>query len=92
MTQKAMTVASLAAHWGVSDTFVYSLIKAGELEAFRLGGKLIRIRPEAVEAYEARTATTETDEAPDEPHVAELRRPDPAHLGRLIRGPARSST
>lgn len=46
------TVASLADHWGTSDTFIYDQIKAGRLQAFKLGGKLIRIKPEAVEEYE----------------------------------------
>lgn len=46
------TVASLAAHWGVSATKVYEEIHAGRLDAFKLGGKLYRIRPQAVLAYE----------------------------------------
>ncbi len=51
---KALTVANVAQHWGVSTTFVYDQIAAGKLEAFRLGGKLIRIKPEAVADYERR--------------------------------------
>lgn len=48
----AFTVASLAAHWGVSTGKVYEEIHAGRLDAFKLGGKLYRIRPEAVAEYE----------------------------------------
>jgi excisionase family DNA binding protein len=33
---------------------VYEEIRSGRLEAFKLGGKLYRIRKETVEAYEAR--------------------------------------
>ena len=54
MAGRAFTVATLAEHWGVSDTFVYDRIGARELQAFKLGGKLWRIRPEAVEDYECR--------------------------------------
>ena len=60
MTEKPYTVARLAEHWGCSDTFVYSEIERGNLPAFRLGGKLIRIRPEAVEAYELKRETETT--------------------------------
>jgi excisionase family DNA binding protein len=48
------TVAHLESRWGVSDSFIYSLMKSGELSSFRLGGKLWRIRASAVEEYEQR--------------------------------------
>ena len=48
----AYTVALLAKHWGVSDTFVYEQINGGRLKSFKLGNKLIRIRPEWVSEYE----------------------------------------
>jgi len=47
------TVSSLASHWGVSTTFIYSLMHSGDLPAFRLG-KLWRVRGKAVEEYECR--------------------------------------
>jgi excisionase family DNA binding protein len=50
----AYSVTSLAKCWGVSTTMVYEEIRSGRLEAFKLGGKLYRIRKETVEAYEAR--------------------------------------
>lgn len=56
-TERPFTVARLAEHWQVSDTFVYDEIKAGRLEAFRLGGKLIRVSAKAVVEYEDRAAS-----------------------------------
>lgn len=90
MTPKAMTVASLAQHWGVSTTFVYDQIHAGRLGAFRLGGKLWRIPVAAVEAYEE--AATVQLAAPDpspgstSDQHAKL---SPAQLGRLVRAGVR---
>ncbi|RVT93747.1 DNA-binding protein [Sphingomonas crocodyli] len=55
------TVAKLAEHWDVSDTFIYTEIHAGRLKAMRFGGKLYRIKPEAVEEYECRACLTESD-------------------------------
>lgn len=49
---KPFTVATLAAHWGVSTTKIYDEIRGGRLQAFKLGGTLYRIKPEAVAAYE----------------------------------------
>lgn len=84
MTDKPYTVASLAALWGVSDTFVYDEIKRGNLGHMRLGGKLIRIPVADVEAYEARATVAASDEtaAPARP----VERTDPATIGRLLRG------
>lgn len=48
----AYSVAMLAERWGTSNTFVYDQIKGGKLRAFKLGNKLIRVRPEDVQAYE----------------------------------------
>lgn len=50
--RRPFTVARLADHWGTSETFVYDQIRAGRLKAMRFGGKLIRIKPEAVDEYE----------------------------------------
>lgn len=50
----ALTVAMVASRWGTSDTFVYDQIKCGQLRAFKLGNKLLRIKLEAVEEYECR--------------------------------------
>jgi len=42
----------VAIRWQCSDRFVHRLIQKGELPAIRLGGKLLRVPLEAVEAYE----------------------------------------
>lgn len=54
-------VASLAEHWACGTDTVYALIKSGDLQAFKLGGKLLRIRAEEVERYECRTDTASND-------------------------------
>lgn len=82
-----LTVAMLAERWGTSDTFVYDEIKRGRLRAFKLGGKLIRIRVDAVEQYEAAGIVQAGAPAalPDnEPRSH-------AAVGRLIRAQARSA-
>ena len=49
------TPATLAAWWECSERHVRNLIDSGELRAFRLGGKLWRIRPQEVEAFECQS-------------------------------------
>jgi excisionase family DNA binding protein len=51
---KAYTPKTLAARWLCSERHIRNMIDRGELPAFRLGGKLLRIRREDVEAFEAR--------------------------------------
>jgi excisionase family DNA binding protein len=46
---------TLAAEWGCTEYHVRKLIRIGELKAFRLGGKLLRIRVEDVREYECRS-------------------------------------
>jgi len=46
------TPATLARRWDCSERHVRNLIEIGALTAFRLGGKLLRIRTEDVEHYE----------------------------------------
>lgn len=46
------TPATLAKKWACSERHVRNMIDRGELPAFRLGGKLLRIRAEDVEAFE----------------------------------------
>lgn len=52
------TVATLASHWGCGTDTVYALIHSGQLRAFRLGGKLLRIRAEEVERFECQDQAT----------------------------------
>ena len=60
----AHTPASLAERWECSEAHVRNLIRRGELQAFKLGGKLLRIRPEEVERYECRDRSTPATESP----------------------------
>ena len=48
----AFTAAMLAKRWSCSPRTVRNLIATGELPAFRLGGKLLRISQAAVERFE----------------------------------------
>lgn len=58
---KVFDVTGLADHWGCSADIIYGLIRGGELQAFKLGGKLIRIRAEEVEKFECQTITPSND-------------------------------
>jgi len=71
------TVAGLAALWGVSDQFIYDEIRRGKLNAMRFGGKLLRVRRDAVEEYEQRASLVVTDE-PAEPTIHDLCQPPPS--------------
>ena len=81
------TVAQLAAHWQCRDTFVYDRINGGELPAFRLGGKLLRIRRQAVEDYEGRAGEEDTGAATEASHGSGLAMEDrtASRLARLAR-------
>jgi excisionase family DNA binding protein len=46
------TPGTLAERWGVSGMTVRNMIKRGQILAFKLGEKLLRIRLEDVEAFE----------------------------------------
>ena len=48
---RVFTPAALAREWLCSERHIRNLIAAGELRAFRLGGKLLRIQAEAVEEF-----------------------------------------
>lgn len=49
------SVSSLADHWSCGPDTIRSLIKSGDLPAFKLGGKLLRIRADEVERFECRS-------------------------------------
>lgn len=61
---KPMTPAALAKRWLCSERHVRNMINSGELQCFRLGGKLIRILPEDIAAKEA-TGSVPIDEPID---------------------------
>lgn len=50
------TIKGLAEHWQCSESKIYQMIRAGEVEAFRVGGG-IRISEEAVLGYETAHST-----------------------------------
>lgn len=66
MNVRVYSVASLAEHWDCGTDTVYALVRSGELPAFKLGGKLLRIRADEVERYECRT-TPSNDTAESSP-------------------------
>ena len=51
MSARPYTCEEVADLWGCSDNHVRNLIKRGELKAFRIGRRLIRIPADAVEDY-----------------------------------------
>jgi excisionase family DNA binding protein len=63
MTDRARphTPATLAAEWGCSARHIRNLIDNGELRAFRLGRKLLRIPAAAVEEFLCRNDTLSGD-------------------------------
>jgi len=91
------SVSSLAEHWGCGTDTIYSLIKSGDLPAFKLGGRLLRVRGDEVEKFECRTTTacndteesslssgTKTDDATDirlERLIERPRKPQLVHSG-----------
>jgi len=91
MTAAAVySVASLAEHWGCGPDTVYSLIHSGNLKAFKLGGRLYRIRADEVERYECNPITPCNDTEISSPSCGT--RADDAtdiRLERLIERPRR---
>ncbi|MEJ5081037.1 helix-turn-helix domain-containing protein [Ochrobactrum sp. MYb379] len=66
------TPATLAKRWECSEKHVRNLIKTGQLNAFRLGGKLYRIKQSAVEAFEAEAMVDALPTPEAEKHVERL--------------------
>lgn len=54
MSGRPFTPATLAEHLGCSERLIRNEIAAGNIRAFRVGEKLLRIEPEAVEEYKCR--------------------------------------
>ena len=53
------TPAALAREWECSERHIRNLIAAGQLRAFRLGGKLLRISSEEAEAFKCRNTASD---------------------------------
>jgi len=64
MAQTLLTVRDVAAKWSVSPRTVERYIERGDLQALRFGPKLIRIKPEAVEAFEESLCPTTDSSGP----------------------------
>lgn len=50
------TIKGLAEYWQCSESKIYQMIRAGEIEAFRVGGG-IRISEDSVHSYETAHST-----------------------------------
>jgi excisionase family DNA binding protein len=59
---RVFTPATLAQEWGCSERHVRNLVAAGQLRAFRLGSKLLRIPAEAVEEFACQHTASGTSE------------------------------
>jgi excisionase family DNA binding protein len=58
------TPAMLAKEWACSERHIRNLVAAGQLRAFRLGGKLLRIPEDAVQEF-MQCQTTASDGSTD---------------------------
>jgi excisionase family DNA binding protein len=56
------TPATLAERWECSERHVRNMIASGDLPAFRLAGKLLRIRAEDVERFECQNGASPSSE------------------------------
>lgn len=70
MTGRALTPAMVAEMWGCSEKTVRNEIAAGKLRHFRVGQKLLRIPPDALEEYECQnTGSPDTEESGPSPSM-----------------------
>jgi len=53
LDRRPFTAAMLAERWQCSERHIRNLIAAGDLRAFKVGGKLLRISMDAIEQFEA---------------------------------------
>jgi len=85
------SVATLAERWECGTDTVYSLIRSGDLHAFKLGGKLLRIRHDEVERFECQATTTPSNDTADCSRSSGTRAEDATdiRLERLIERPQR---
>lgn len=83
-------VVTLAEKWGCGTDTVRSLIKSGDLPAFKVGGKLLRVRAEEVEQYECRQITPSNDtETPSRSSGTKEEDDAAIRLARIIERPQR---
>jgi excisionase family DNA binding protein len=55
--ERVYTPVTLARRWQCSSQHIRDMIERGDLKAFRVGGKLLRISAEEVEDYERRNGS-----------------------------------
>uniref|UniRef100_UPI003F495094 helix-turn-helix domain-containing protein n=1 Tax=Ensifer adhaerens TaxID=106592 RepID=UPI003F495094 len=79
----------LAEEWRCSERHVRNLVADGALRHFRLGGKLLRIRREDVEAFEQNISATADDETVSEAQASAPKRERAARLDRPGLAPLR---
>lgn len=74
MNVELYTPETLAKRWGCSSRHVRNLISSGDLAAFKLGDKLVRIKAQAVEEFESRNDASQDCGEPS-------RSPSPSTVG-----------
>ncbi|WP_449411893.1 helix-turn-helix domain-containing protein [Methylobacterium komagatae] len=66
MIVRPLTPEQVAARWDCSPNHVRNLIRRGDLRAFRVGSRLLRIKTEAVEEFERCQETIGSDASTDD--------------------------
>lgn len=84
---RPLTPEQVALRWGCSSNHVRNLIKRGDLRAFRLGERLLRVPIDAVEEYEAQPFGMERAEPSLKPSHDAIVLTHSANLPRRLRGP-----
>ena len=79
------TPAMLADRWACSERHIRNMIDRGELPAFRLGDKLLRIRSSDVENFECQNGESQGSEANTASHGMTARSGDVIDLEQMTR-------
>ncbi len=80
---KPFTVRTLAEYWDCSEQHVRNLIHRGDLQVFRIGGKLLRISQEEVQRWQ-KTSTSASTGANTAPSSTKTDNEDAIRSARLI--------
>lgn len=82
---RPFTPGSLAKEWGCSERLIRNLIAAGELQAFKLGEKLLRIPAAAAEDYvRRRTVSASKEPAVVDPEADKRNERMASRLARMV--------
>ena len=79
------TPAMLAERWECSERHIRNMVETGELPAFRLGGKLLRIRGADVERFECQTGASPDFAENSASHGTRATSADVIDLGQMTR-------